>query len=549
MSARRGTKLAAGLVLAAGLLAAVVRCVPAFLPPTVPVVPAADTVFTSTRAVTSLIALPDGTVWAGTAGGALRRGPDGVWRKWTRRDGLPAHEARVALTAAGEIRVILPRAAAAWRNGGWTVEPVAAASRPVEAPVSGETCRIVWRGRLLVATVSGLHFGTGKFARQIALPPSTGTHISALLARGDRIWAALFGDGLWEWSDDGEEGEWRRVVTDLPPQARETTALAANGKTLWVGTRREGVWEYDGTAWTQCLLPDEPYDHNTQALQMFRGRLFMSTLEDGLAVRTGRGWAHLAEGVLSSNAPRQMVTFGSALYVRHGNGRVDSTRDGENWTRDVCRSLPRKEVSALTTDGRRLYAAQWGGWSEYDGDQWTHRLSAAELQGLPITALYADDNGVWIGTQGRGLAQWSRAIGTLRWHDERHGLPDDWITDIKRAGENLYVGTFVGGMARWDGTRWSAAAALAGENVTALAPATNGLFIATRSGVWHQEERGRLQKLTAAHASFLDTECQALCVTEGGGLWIGARTGLFFVTRASTAVLSPHAASAPPPLL
>ena len=71
----------------------------------------------------------------------------------------------------------------------------------------------------------------------------------------------------------------------------------------------------------------------------------------------------------------------------------------------------------------------------------------------------------------------------------------------------------------------------AGQNVTALAPVDNGLFIATRDGVWYQKDNGRLEKLNL-RAAFLDTECQALYAMENG-LWIGTRTGLFFLADAS----------------
>jgi len=49
-------------------------------------------VFTSTRYVTGIVAASDNTLWVSTRGGILRRSAEGVWRKFTRKDGLPAHE-------------------------------------------------------------------------------------------------------------------------------------------------------------------------------------------------------------------------------------------------------------------------------------------------------------------------------------------------------------------------------------------------------------------------------------------------------------------------
>jgi ligand-binding sensor domain-containing protein len=481
--------------------------------------PPAGAAFASTREVTSLVIAPDGDLWVGTAGGVLRHSREGAWEKFTRRDGLPAHEVRRLLVKEGEVVAVLPRAASVWREGRWLAAPV---PRVETAPSAQQTCETIWRGARCVATVPGLRIHEGGAWRQVSLPVSTGTHVSALLPRGDTLWAALFGDGLW--SFDG--GSWRPLDLSLPPAAREITAMAGDDGRLWLGTRREGVWEYDGKGWKQHLQPDEPYNHNVQALAAYRGRLFVSTLEDGLAVRTTGGWQHETGAVLSSSAPRQMVPFQDRLYLRHGNGKVDRF-DGRRWQRDVCSSLPRKQVSALATDAHRLYAAQWGGWSEFDGRSWIHHLNLPELQGVPITALCPNGATLWVGTQGRGIAQVDRATGQLRWHDERHGLPDDWVTVIERVGGSLAVGTFVGGLAQWDGARWTTAPALKGENVTALTPdGASGMFIGTRSGVWHQTESGSLLPLVQRF-SFLDSEIQALYLAPGG-LWVGTRTGLFF---------------------
>jgi len=80
--------------------------------------------------------------------------------------------------------------------------------------------------------------GEGDAGEVVALPQSSGSHISALLPRRDRLWAAVFGEGIWAF--DGSK--WARAVENVPESAREVTALAASGDTIWVGTRREGIW-------------------------------------------------------------------------------------------------------------------------------------------------------------------------------------------------------------------------------------------------------------------------------------------------------------------
>ncbi len=497
------------------------------------VTPTAQTLFTSTRQVTSLTATPDGALWVGTTGGVLRRSAGGQWRKWTRLSGLPSDEITGLELRGGVAVAHSPSASVAWQNGQWqTVSDTAKTTAPTRLP--GETCRTTWHGQTVIATLDGLQFGTGGACRSVPLPPqSPGTHISALLPHGAQLWAALYGDGLWAWGG----GQWQALSIGLPTEAREITALAQDkSRTVWAGTRRGGVYACDGKTWRQCLMPNEPFSHNAEAIASYHGSLYVSTLEDGLAVKTPQGWQHVATPTLSSNAPRQMVVFKDKLYVRHGNGLVDRL-DGTHWARSVFPFLPRRQVSALATDGSRLYLAQWGGWSEWDGAQWTHRLTLPDLQGLPITTLLPAGNTLWVGTQGRGLAEVTRATQTVRWHDERDGLPDDWVTCLTQANGRVWAGTFVGGLAFWDGSHWTTYPELGGQNVTALEPnERDGLAVATRRGVSQISRDGKIQPL-APRFPFLDPEAQTLCAVPGG-LWIGERTGLFFVPLKETRTLA-----------
>jgi ligand-binding sensor domain-containing protein len=96
---------------------------------------------------------------------------------------------------------------------------------------------------------------------------------------------------------------------------------------------------------------------------------------------------------------------------------------------------------------------------------------------------------------------------------------------MKVDGE-LYAGTFVGGLARFDGAKWHVFPELRGQNVTALEVNERGaLYIATRYGLWRRRGDGTLARLPHDVA---DSEVQALCAVHGG-MWIGTRTGLYFL--------------------
>jgi len=419
----------------------------------------------------------DGSLRVCTPGGEIVRSPDGQWRK-------------------------CPQTAGA----------------SVSKPRPEEICSTTWNGVPWAATPEGLRFKRGSVWSAVQLPKSSGSHVSALLPRGDTLWAAFYGDGLW--SFDGKS--WTKLDIGLPPAAREITATASTGKLVWVGTRREGVWEYDGSGWLQRLQPDEPYDHNCQALAMYGGTLYMSTLQDGIASLTPDGWRHTAAPEISSNSPRQMVEFEDLLYLRHSNGVIDAF-DGSKWTRGVSSALPRKQASCLAADGSRLYVGQWGGWSEFDGERWAHHLNLSGLQGVPVTAICPDGGRPWIGTQGKGLALVERASGAIQWQDERSGLPDDWIRCIEVSRGQVFAGTFVGGLAMRDAAKWNVCPTPRTEEITGLAAEPDGsLIVATRSGVWKRGADGETHRVGPS-----GLEAQALCPVSGG-LWVGARTGLHF---------------------
>ena len=138
-------------------------------------------------------------------------------------------------------------------------------------------------------------------------------------------------------------------------------------------------------------------------------------------------------------------------------------------------------------------------------------------------AIEGDD--VWIGTQSRGLAKWTRASGELKFYDERDGLNDDWITVLCVDGTRVWAGTFVGGLYVFEDGKWHAFEATKGENVTAIVPnESGGVWATTRHGLFW----ARGQSAEKVGESWLDEEQQALCA-GANGLWIGTRTSLDFL--------------------
>jgi hypothetical protein len=468
--------------------------------------PDSDTVFTATNEIRALDW--DGqTLWAATAGGVLRF-QNGAWTKWTRRGGLPANEAFGIERENGVLAVRFPTARAAWDGAQWISHSAPEWKRTPPTAF--------WNGEKITASLDGLQIGD----RKIPLPAAArGTHISAILPREKTLLVAVYGDGLWRWNGSN----WARGVA-VPEDAREILSLAGNETVLFIGTRRSGVYHWQGDDWEKLRdnkTASEPFAHNIQFLIEFQNVLWASTLDDGLLARTGKGWRHVAPPQISSSAPRQMIEWRGKLYVRHGNGVVDAF-DGANWTKNAMPNLPRRGVYALASNDKFLLAAGWGGWAQWDGKSWTKFYDLPGLKGVPILQLALQGDDVWIGTQSRGLAKWTRKTGALKFYDERDGLHDDWITTLLVDGARAWAGTFVGGVYCFENGKWHAFDET--ENITALSTdGKGGVWAATRRGLFHVKDK----RVTKAEVNWLDEEMQALCQSKTG-LWIGARTSLNF---------------------
>ena len=102
------------------------------------VTPQTDTVFLSSRYITSIAVAKDGTVWASSYGGLLHGTPDGSWERTTCRDGLPSNEVRRVIVEGESVRAETTRGCG---DVGW--QALACGDPAKRSP----RCRIaIWRG-------------------------------------------------------------------------------------------------------------------------------------------------------------------------------------------------------------------------------------------------------------------------------------------------------------------------------------------------------------------------------------------------------------------
>lgn len=324
------------------------------------------------------------------------------------------------------------------------------------------------RVRHLVATERGLWAQSNGWSRwtgsrwQTASAPPGWREPSGLVARyNGRTVAAHPGGGL-RWAGAG--GVTRPFLPGVPSPlpGSGVTAIATAGADLLVGTARGQVWRLPArsrvpraSAPSWVPLP--------AAAPSLRGSDAVALVDapggPWIAPREGRSFRR--DGHVSTDtvtAPwRTSVRWGTLTAIRRANGSLLFLDDRGTPTVPVIR-LPRNEASALASDGETLFVAQFGGTSEFTPSvEPRHRFDMSAILG-PTTALAVSKSKLLVGTQNNGLVTLDRHTGQV-WHGhETHGLRDDWVTalaPIPGEPDAWLVGTFVGGLHRLDGTRFT----------------------------------------------------------------------------------------------
>jgi hypothetical protein len=256
---------------------------------------------------------------------------------------------------------------------------------------------------------------------------------------------------------------------------------------------------------------------NVQSMGQLGESVFAGTLDEGLWVRDDKGaWSELKG--LPSRCPRTMVRFEDHLIVRFSDGSLIELSKDLSW-KSIDSNLPRRQAMSITTSGSKLFVAQPGGFSVFDGKEWTHHFGIKLLTNAAVSALAASDQELWIGVQGLGIVVVDLTTNEARLVDERSGLTDDWVTQISLSSEGVSIGTFVGGALIESDQAFTALPETANGCVTSISE--NGGLIGTRTGLFSRKD-GVVQRIVSKG---LPEEIQCLMPVKDG-VWVGTRTGV-----------------------
>lgn len=223
-------------------------------------------------------------------------------------------------------------------------------------------------------------------------------------------------------------------------------------------------------------------------------------------------------------AIHSLVCNGDELWIATAKGLV-RLKGGHETVYTAKDGLADSEILSIAPGAKGdMWAGTRKGFSRIKSGAIESFGSNEGLSQNTVYALSEDREGsLWVGTK-NGLNQFLDGAATRYTRGE--GLPGEDMGAIfeDRRG-TLWAGTLDGGLARFDGQRFTSVASLASGSVTALAEAADGsLWAGTNQGV-RRLENGQVQETYGVAQGLPSAEIRCLFRDSGGNLWAGTRKG------------------------
>jgi hypothetical protein len=208
------------------------------------------------------------------------------------------------------------------------------------------------------------------------------------------------------------------------------------------------------------------------------------------------------------------------------------SRAEESWTTyDIEDGLLRRTVRILSSArAGGMWAGTTGGLNRWDGVRWQGFSAGNGLAPGAITAVAEQGDDVWAGSWGGGLS----VLRGTTWHTYRSAtspLAGDWISALASDGDDLWVATYGAGLAHVKDTAWTsltrANSGLPSDWLTCLLPdGRGGVWIGTeRAGLAHLDADGQWRRLSVPVGAAANPHVTALG-QRSDELWVGTSYGL-----------------------
>ena len=416
------------------------------------------TCWTNSDRVTGMVVLGPGHVVASTWGGLLERTPDGVWKKWTTAESLPANELKGVSGSADSLVVETPVGWFRRQSGAW-VRTLPMTEGTVAKSPSGNSDSSVMKSH-----------GPKHLDPEFAL--SNG-RVEFIVGQDKDLVLGTAHNGVWE----VKNGTWKKVPFN-EPSGHDIQALAALDATVFSSTLSDGFDAWNEGQWTQVQGINPP-----KSIVQYEGSLW-ALQSDGSVDRlqSGKWTKDVLAGVLPRKQARAMATDGERLFVAQWGGW--SVLEKGKWTHDLKRpELAGAITTCLLCDGDQLWIGTQGRGVAVASLVSQKVTWIDERQLLPddwVTCLAKDSGKTYAGTFVGGLVELDLAKVRVV-----TGTEGSNVTCLTHHDGALVIGTRGGLGALADGTfKRSNDNSLNAAEVQALFSTGPSLWVGTRAGLY-----------------------------------------------------------------
>jgi ligand-binding sensor domain-containing protein/signal transduction histidine kinase len=424
----------------------------------------------------------DGSLWAGTDGGGLVRYKNGVFRIYSKAEGLTngfvraVYEDREGRLWVGTDDGLFQLTGERFIRIDSNDKFPAIAVHDIRADHSGR----LWVGGSRLVMIQG-----GESREFFLEGYPSATRVKSILETSDgTIWVGTV-SGLQRPRDSLESGRFEKI-SDVSSTVR--VLREDRGGTLWIGSIGGGLVRFRDGRFTRVPTQDNP-----------PGSTVLALFEDS----EQNIWVGMQTGLLRLSRTA-MSTFPLPDAPNADFGTVYADRDGSLWVA----STHLYQINARRDDSK---------------------LIAAPEPGIRVRNVLRDRSGaLWIGTDGHGAF---RSKSSDKTHYTTHnGLTNDFVRAFLETRDgSIWIATDEG-INRWRGgtlTNYRMADGLCYFSVRALLEdGRGGVWIGTDQGVSHWEDGGFIRDAVVNRLSA--EKVWSIHEDADGGLWFGTRgAGLF----------------------
>ena len=283
--------------------------------------------------------------------------------------------------------------------------------------------------------------------------PLTSNQIDALLATDDgTVW--IGGPGALHQINDGQWSAYTAETVDGPFPSGAVTGLDVDDDgQVWLSSDAGEVCSFDPDQ-AQCVqffqnepgMPAEPFTHLTIGPE---ASIYVSTLGGGLTVFNGSSWKtmEIAGELTADNRIRDLTESADGFVWIANELGVQQMSPADPTVRRLYTledgGIPIDDVQVLAADAAGIWIGGLGA-AFFDGSDWQVFMPVDGLAGSVVQALAIDSQlRAWIGTK-TGLSIWN---GDIFFNlTQENGLPSDNITALLADGDAMWIGTNGGGL-------------------------------------------------------------------------------------------------------